>query len=63
MVWYNSLHRVFDGKMAKVFDATVNYGTAMKDKYFRCRNNNDIVPRVTPPPYRHVGKEIYLDRL
>lgn len=49
--------------MAKVFDATLNYGTAMKDKYFRCRNNNDIVPRVTPPPYRHVGNEIYLDRL
>ncbi|CAN0234091.1 unnamed protein product [Laminaria digitata] len=33
------------------------------DKYFRCRNNNDIVPRIVPLPYCHVGTEMYLDRL
>ncbi|CAN0454377.1 unnamed protein product, partial [Scytosiphon promiscuus] len=48
---------------AKHFDAKVNHGTALKDKYFRCRNNNDVVPRVVPLPYCHVGTEIYLDRL
>ncbi|CAM9965189.1 unnamed protein product, partial [Hapterophycus canaliculatus] len=30
---------------------------------FRCRNNNDIVPRVPPSPYEHIGHEIYFDRL
>ncbi|CAN0019804.1 unnamed protein product [Scytosiphon promiscuus] len=54
--------RVFDSKLASVFDQTVNHGTAMKDKYFRCRNNNDVVPRMPPIPYEHVGTEIYLDR-
>ena len=55
--------RVFDGALAAHFDSKMNHGTALKDKYFRCRNNNDIVPRVVPPPYCHVGTEIYLDRL
>ena len=35
---------------------------SMKDKYFRCRNNNDIVTRV-PALMTHVGTEVYLDRL
>ena len=54
---------MFDGKLARIFDATVNHGATMKSKYFRCRNNNDIVPRVPGFFFRHVGKEIYLDRL
>lgn len=57
------LHRVFDAQMAKIFDSTMNHGAPMKEKYFRCTNNNDIVPRAPMPPYRHVGKQIYLDRL
>ncbi|CAN0531513.1 unnamed protein product, partial [Scytosiphon promiscuus] len=40
-----------------------NHGTLLKEKHFRCRNNNDIVPRIVPAPYTHVGTEIYLDRL
>lgn len=56
-------HRVFDAEVAAIFDATVNFGTSMKDKFFRARNNNDIVPRIPPRPYKHVGKEIYFDRL
>lgn len=55
--------RVFDAEVADIFDATVNYGTAMKYKCFRLRNNNDIVARVPPLPYKHVGTEIYFDRL
>lgn len=55
--------RVFGTEVADIFDATVNHGTKMKDKYFRFRNNNDIVPRVPPLPYKHVGREIYFDRL
>lgn len=54
---------MFDGALAAHFDARMNYGTALKDKYFRCKNNNDIVPRIVPFPYTHVGTEIYLDRL
>eukprot|EP00903_Cladosiphon_okamuranus_P009618 g9154.t1 len=54
--------RVFDTEVADIFDATVNHGTKMKDKCFRSRNNNDIVTRVPPLPYKHVGKEIYFDR-
>lgn len=50
--------RVFNRAMAAHFDAT------MKHKYFRCKNNNDIVPRIpTPPGFKHVGTEIYFDRL
>lgn len=55
--------RVFDGEFAPHFDSKLNHGTPLKDKYFRCRNNNDVVPRMVPPPYTHVGTEIYLDRL
>ncbi|CAM9414270.1 unnamed protein product, partial [Laminaria digitata] len=54
--------RVFDTEFAAHFDSKVNHGTLLKDKYFRCRNNNDIVPRIVPSPYCHVGTEIYLDR-
>ncbi|CAM9248116.1 unnamed protein product [Scytosiphon promiscuus] len=54
--------KVFDTDVADLFDAKDNYGTALKDKCFRCRNNNDIVPRVPPFPYKHVGHEIYFDR-
>ena len=54
--------RVFDGALAAHFDSKLNHGALLKDKYFRCRNNNDIVPRIVPPPYCHVGTEIYLDR-
>eukprot|EP00904_Undaria_pinnatifida_P002284 jgi/Undpi1/12056/HiC_scaffold_4.g01754.m1 len=54
--------RVFDLQLAAKFDDKMNHGTALKDKYFRCRNNNDIVPRVVPPPYAHVGTEVYLNR-
>ncbi|CAN0311378.1 unnamed protein product [Pylaiella littoralis] len=53
--------RVFDNAAAANFDQTMNFGILMKEKYFRCRNNNDIVTRV-PPTYKHVGTEIYLDR-
>eukprot|EP00752_Nemacystus_decipiens_P002420 g2281.t1 len=49
--------RVFNRAMAAHFDAT------MKHKYFRSRNNNDIVTRIpTPPGFKHVGTEIYFDR-
>lgn len=58
----SSVRRVFDSGMAKIFNEKINYGVAMKDKYFRCRNNNDIVTRV-PFGYAHVGTEIYFDRL
>lgn len=58
----NSPRRVFESKAAASFDSKVNHGTAMRDKYFRCRNNNDIVTRV-PASLTHVGTEIYLDRL
>ncbi|CAM9962984.1 unnamed protein product [Laminaria digitata] len=54
---------VFDGALAAHFDKKSNHGTLLKDKYFRCRNNNDIVPCIVPLPYCHVGTEIYLDRL
>eukprot|EP00904_Undaria_pinnatifida_P002282 jgi/Undpi1/12054/HiC_scaffold_4.g01753.m2 len=54
--------RVFDGQLSKHFDEKINHGTAMKDKHFRCRNNNDIVPRMVPPPFEHAGTEVYLDR-
>ena len=56
------LYRVFDGQLSEIFDAKLNHGVTLKDKYFRCRNNNDIVPRIVPLPYEHVGTEIYLDR-
>lgn len=55
--------RVFDGALAAQYDAKMNHGTLLKDKHFRCRNNNDIVPCIMPPPYCHIGTEIYLDRL
>lgn len=55
--------RVFDSEVADIFNATVNHGKAMKDKFFRPRNNNDIVTRVPPVPYKHVGTEVYFDRL
>lgn len=55
--------RIFDQLSAKHFDSKVNHGTALKKKYFRSRNNNDIVPRVPASPFIHVGTEIYLDRL
>ena len=55
--------RVFDGALATRFDSNLNHGTLLKEKSFRCRNNNDIVPRIVPLPYTHVGTEIYLDRL
>ncbi|CAM9523218.1 unnamed protein product [Ascophyllum nodosum] len=55
--------RVFNRQIAAFFDCSDNCGTALKEKYFRCRNNNDVVPRVPfTPPYKHVGTEIYLDR-
>ncbi|CAN0223723.1 unnamed protein product [Ectocarpus sp. 6 AP-2014] len=55
--------RLFDPSAAAGFDSRMNDGTPLKDKYFRCRNNNDVVTRVPPPPsYEHVGTEIYLDR-
>ena len=56
------LYRVFDGQLSQIFDAKMNHGKTLKDKYFRCRNNNDIVPRMMPPPFEHVGTEVYLDR-
>lgn len=55
--------RVFESTAAANFDSKINHGTPMKGKYFRCRNNNDIVTRVPALPYKHVGTEIYLDRL
>ena len=55
--------RVFDSTLAAHFDSRLNHGTLLKDKHFRCRNNNDIVPCMMPPPYCHVGTEIYIDRL
>ena len=57
------VYRVFDGSLATHFDSNLNHGALLKDKYFRCRNNNDVVPRIVPAPYTHVGTEIYLDRL
>lgn len=57
------LLRVFNDAMGKQFDAKENHGSTMKNKYFRCRNNNDIVPCVPGIPYTHVGTEIYLNRL
>ena len=57
------IDRVFNRQIAAFFDCSDNCGTALKEKYFRCRNNNDVVPRVPFTPYKHVGTEIYLDRL
>ncbi|CAM9839983.1 unnamed protein product [Ectocarpus sp. 4 AP-2014] len=54
--------RVFDSEVATIFDSKTNHGNSMKDKYFRCRNNNDIVSRIPPSPYKHVGTEVYFDR-
>ncbi|CAN0222365.1 unnamed protein product [Ectocarpus sp. 6 AP-2014] len=55
--------RLFDPSAAAGFDSRMNDGTPLKEKYFRCRNNNDIVTRIPlPPSYEHVGTEIYLDR-
>ncbi|CAN0313119.1 unnamed protein product [Ectocarpus sp. 6 AP-2014] len=54
--------RVFDSEVADIFDSKTNHGTRMKDKYFRGRNNNDIVTRIPPSPYKHVGTEVYFDR-
>ena len=54
---------MFDTDVADIFDATVNHATPMKDKFFRCKNNNDIVTSIPPRPYKHVGKEVYFDRL
>lgn len=57
-------HRVFDDAAAGYFDQKMNHGTKLMDKYFRCKNNNDVVTRIPPwNPYTHVGTEIYLDRL
>lgn len=53
---------MFDSTAAANFDSKINYGAPMKDKYFRCKNNNDIVTRL-PALLTHVGTEIYLDRL
>lgn len=57
------LCRVFDAEVADIFNEMVNHGTPMKDKCFRSRNNNDIVTRIPPSPYKHVGTEVYFDRL
>ncbi|CAM9812177.1 unnamed protein product [Ascophyllum nodosum] len=57
---YGSPNRVFNGPLAKEFDAN---SIQLKDKCFRCRNNNDIVPRMPPYHYTNVGTEIYVDRL
>ncbi|CAN0420456.1 unnamed protein product [Ascophyllum nodosum] len=54
--------KIFNGPLAEEFDAKINYGIPLKDKCFRCRNNNDIVPSIPPYPYNHVGTEIYIDR-
>ena len=54
--------RVFESTAAANFDSKMNHDTPMKDKYFRCRNNNDVVTRV-PASFTHVGTEVYLDRL
>lgn len=49
--------------MADSFDAKLNFGVPLKSKYFRGRNNNDIVTRIpTQPLFQHVGTEIYFDR-
>ena len=54
---------MFDNDLAKAFDATDNYGTLMKDKVFRARNNNDAVTRVPTWPFEHIGTLVYFDRL
>lgn len=49
--------------MAGSFDAKLNLGVPLKSKYFRARNNNDIVTRLPAPPlFEHVGTEIYFNR-
>ncbi|CAN0019599.1 unnamed protein product [Scytosiphon promiscuus] len=53
--------KLFDSVAAEEFNNMMNHGTPMKDKFFRCTNNNDIVPRL-PPGFYHAGTEIYLDR-
>lgn len=57
------LCRVFDAEVAEIFDNMVNHGTPLKDKCFLSRNNNDIVARIPPSPYVHIGTEVYFDRL
>lgn len=56
-------YRVFDNDLADIFDKTENYGTPMKDKVFRSRNNNDAVTRIPTWPFQHIGTEVYFDRL
>ncbi|CAN0251454.1 unnamed protein product, partial [Ectocarpus fasciculatus] len=62
MYTIGSPNRVFGENMADRFNAKLNDGTPMKSKYFRCRNNNDLVTRGPLAPYEHVGTEIYFDR-
>lgn len=54
--------RLFDRAAADHFDSTINHGTPLKDKCFRCKNNSDIVTSVPGSPYVHVGTEIFLDQ-
>ena len=57
-----TLVRLFDRAAAEHFDATINHGTPLKDKCFRCKNNSDVVTTVPGSPYIHVGTEIFLDQ-
>ncbi|CAM9479691.1 unnamed protein product [Sphacelaria rigidula] len=57
--------RVFDADLATGFNAKMNDGEYLRNKCFRVRNNNDIVPHVPPSfllEYRHVGTDVYFDR-
>lgn len=54
---------MFDTELARIFDEKMNYGKKLEAKCFRIRNNNDAVTRVPFVSYRHVGTEIYFDRL
>ncbi|CAN0519911.1 unnamed protein product, partial [Laminaria digitata] len=57
------LYTIGSPRYCSLTERRMNHGTLLKDKHFRCRNNNDLVPRMMPPPYCHVGTEIYIDRL
>lgn len=55
--------RVFSKPLADMWDEYVNDGIPMKEKYFRCRNNNDIVCTLPLGNYQAVGTEVNLNRL
>jgi hypothetical protein len=43
----------------QIFAQSLDKG--MKERFFRCVNNNDVVPRIPSLKFSHVGKQLYFD--